>query len=322
MHRRSLLIGAQALLAPSLASNLAPSPAWADIASRDSPLSAFTSPITANDRFFVRDPQPNQADLARWKLQIGGDAATRPISLGLAELNALPQQEFAALCQCPLPPPRDGARLGPFPMGCALWRGPRLRDVLAKAGLAQAMQMAFRGLSSPSERSIPLSLAMSDDTIVATGMNGVTLPIPQGFPARLIVAGRTGIFWTKSLATLDIRREAMSTSEPAELPINSLATSHADGDSVRGAGFTLAGQAWDGGSGIARVEISITRGATWGTAMLGPEESRYAFRPWSIQLAAAPGGLHPMIRATSNAGAMQPTGTQPNAIQTLHLIAA
>lgn len=338
----------------------------------ESPLSAFTTQLTSNDQFFVRyhlSQIPDRAILADWSLSIGGDAAGKQVQLTLADLQSLPQHEVVAVCQCSgnrrglSNPHVPGVQWGVGAMGCALWRGPRLRDVLALAGIGpNAVEIAFRGAdgavmdTTPAfVKSIPTSRAMADDTLVAIRMNDAELPLYNGFPARLVIPGWTATYWMKHLTTLEVRSTKLDnfwmksayrvptgmfpgTPFPTQdtevnrpitdIVINALATSHADGARVRGSGFTLAGQAWDNGAGIERVEVSINGGSTWGVAMLGNQEGRFGFQPWSIQMAASPGKLTPMIRATSKSGAVQPqkaifnpAGYHHNAIQTLSLTA-
>lgn len=338
----------------------------------ESPLAALVPQLTPNDQFFVRyhlSQIPDRAALADWSLAIGGDAAGKPTKLSMSDLLRLPQVEVVAVCQCSgnrrglSNPHVPGVQWGAGAMGCALWRGPRLRDVLALAGISpNAVEIAVRGSdgavmeATPAfVKSIPTDRAMADDTIVALRMNNDELPLLNGFPARLVVAGWTATYWMKHLANIDIRSQKLdnfwmksayrvpagmfpgspfpSQDTEANRPItdivlNALATSHSDGDQVRGSGFTLAGHAWDNGSGIARVEVSINGGTTWGVAMLGNQEGRFGFQPWSIQLVASPGKLTPLIRATSKSGAVMPTkptfnpaGYHHNAIQTLNLIA-
>ena len=338
----------------------------------ESSLTAFRSPITANDQFFIRAHSsqiPDRAALASWSLTIGGDGAGRPAKLAMADLLRLPQNELAAVCQCAgnrrglSRPAVAGIQWGVGAMGCAVWRGPRLRDVLALSGIDRtAVEIALHGADGVATeaqpefvKSLPIDRALDDNTLVALTMNEVPLPIAHGFPARLVVAGWTATYWMKSLATVEIRTTRLdnfwmssayrvpaglfpgsafptqdsATSRPiTDIVVNALATSHQNGDRVRGAGFALEGLAWDNGSGIARVEISINDGATWGIAMLGPEQSRFAFRPWRIQLASSPGRLRPMIRTTARSGATQPEtpvfnpgGYHHNAVQTLDLIA-
>jgi sulfite dehydrogenase len=338
----------------------------------ESPLEALVPQLTANDQFFVRyhlSQIPDRASLADWSLTIGGDAAGKPLKLTMADLLRLPQHEIVAVCQCSgnrrglSNPHVPGVQWGVGAMGNALWRGPRLRDILALAGVGpNAVEIAVHGADGavmeatpPFVKSIPPSRAMADDTIVAVRMNDAELPLLNGFPARLIVAGWTATYWMKHLSNIDIRSQKLDnfwmksayrvpagmfpgTPFPTQdteanrpitdIVLNALATSHADGAQVRGSGFTLAGHAWDNGTGIARVEVSTNGGTTWGVAMLGNQGGRFGFQPWSIQLAASPGNLTAMIRATSKSGVTQPlkpiynpAGYHHNAIQTLNLIA-
>ncbi len=338
----------------------------------ESPLSAFRTPITANDQFFVRyhlSQIPTMADLADWKLTVDGDAAGKPLSLTLDDLKKLPQSEVTAVCQCSgnrrgmASPHVAGVQWGPGAMGCASWTGPKLADVLALAGVkANAIEVAFRGAdnalieATPAfAKSIPVSRALDPNTIVATGMNGVPLPIWNGYPARIVVPGWTATYWMKHIARISVSSQKLdnfwmktayrvptglfpgsdfpsqdnATNRPiTDIVLNSLATSHADGDTVRGAGFTLSGFAWDNGTGIARMEFSINDGATWGVAMMGISDGPFAFQTWSTQLAASPGPLTVLIRAVSKSGAVQPdkassnpAGYHHNAVQRLSLVA-
>ena len=50
-----------------------------------------------------------------------------------------------------------------------------------------------------------------DDNIVAYEMNGVTLPIGQGYPARLVVPGNEGNEWVRWLERIEF-----STATPTE----------------------------------------------------------------------------------------------------------
>src|SRR5271166_3310629 len=57
----------------------------------ETPVSFFASPITPNDAFFVRYHLahiPEQIDLQKWRLRVGGDAAANPFELTMAELQS------------------------------------------------------------------------------------------------------------------------------------------------------------------------------------------------------------------------------------------
>lgn len=339
----------------------------------ESPLSAFAQPITPNDQFFVRyhlSQIPTVEDLANWKLTVDGDAAGKPISLTVDDLRHLPQIEVTAVCQCSgnrrglSMPHVAGVQWGPGAMGSASWKGPRLGDVLALAGIgANAVEIGLRGADGPLleatpafAKSIPVHRATDPNTIIALTMNEAPLPIWNGYPARIIVPGWTATYWMKHIVHISINSQKLdnfwmksayrvptgmfpgsdfptqdnATNRPiTDIVLNALATSQADGDVVRGAGFTLAGMAWDNGTGIARVDVSPNGGETWGVAMLGKADGPFAFQPWSIQLTASPGPLMVLIRATSKTGAVQPekaifnaAGYHNNAIQRLSLTAA
>ena len=106
---------------------------------------------TPVDRFFVCNVHDAvDVDPAAWTLTIGGGAAAEPVTLTLADLQAMPQHDVEAWLECA----GNGRRLFEFvdghvpskleadtqwtlgAMGMASWRGPRLADVLALAGLA------------------------------------------------------------------------------------------------------------------------------------------------------------------------------------------
>jgi DMSO/TMAO reductase YedYZ molybdopterin-dependent catalytic subunit len=339
----------------------------------ESTLEAFRTAITPNDRFFVRyhlSEIPDIAALANWRLRIGGDAAGREIEIDRAALDRLEQVEIAAVCQCSgnrrglSAPHVPGVQWGVGAMGNAVWRGPRLRDVLALAGVKPgAVEIAYQGpdvgvldATPVFAKSIPVDRAMDENAIIATQMNGTDLPHYNGYPARIVIPGWTATYWMKHVTRIEIRSTPLAsfwmkaayrlptgmfpgspfptqdnaTNRPiTDILVNSLVSSHQDGDSVAAAGFTLSGIAWDNGSGIARVELSLDGGASWKPAALGPDGGRFGFRSWSVTASAVAGKVTALIRATSMAGATQPekpvfngAGYHNNAIQSLPLIAA
>jgi hypothetical protein len=267
----------------------------------------------------------------------------------MADLRTLPSVEFAAVCQCSgnrrglFSPHVPGVEWGVGAMGNARWRGARLRDVLARAGIRpEAVEIGLAGADGPVlpatpkfAKSIPIDRALDDDTIVAYEMNGAPLPHFNGFPARLVVPGWTATYWMKHLTTLEIRSTPLrnfwmstayrvprgmfpvakpfatqdneQTSPITEIVVNSLVTNLSDGNRVQTGGFGVEGIAWDSGSGIKLVEVSNDGGTTWRGATLGQDLGRYAFRTWNVSLRASkPGPLTVMVRAVSKAGAMQP----------------
>jgi hypothetical protein len=89
--------------------------------------------------------------------------------------------------------------------------------------------------------------------------------------------------------------------------VRSFITSIADGGQVpAGRPAVLRGIAFDGGSGIKRVDLSTDAGTTWTPATLGEDLGRFSFRGWQLPVTLAPGEYKLMVRATANDGATQP----------------
>jgi sulfite dehydrogenase len=111
----------------------------------ETPVSYFSSPISANDAFFVRyhlADIPEQIDLPSWRLRVGGEGAANLFELTMADLHrGFEQVEITAVCQCSgnrrglSEPHVPGVQWGPGAMGNAAWTGVLLKDVLARAGL-------------------------------------------------------------------------------------------------------------------------------------------------------------------------------------------
>ena len=155
----------------------------------ESPLSVFKDTITPNDDFFVRyhlADIPN-VNAATWRLAIGGEGAATPFEIGFEDLKKNYEPvEFVAVCQCSgnrrglANPHAAGVQWGVGAMGNARWKGARLKDILAKAGLKEeTIEIAFDGADGPVldktpdfVKSLPVWKALDADTIVAYEMNG------------------------------------------------------------------------------------------------------------------------------------------------------
>jgi DMSO/TMAO reductase YedYZ molybdopterin-dependent catalytic subunit len=315
----------------------------------ESPLEYFRTPITPNDEFFVRYHLADipEVDIKTYKITIGGEGANGQAELTLDDLKKMPAVEVAAVNQCSgnrrglSKPHVAGVEWGYGAMGCARWKGARLKDVLDKVGLKkETIEIAYGGADGPVVdktpdfvKSIPVWKAMDENTIIAYEMNGAPLPHFNGYPARIVVPGWTGTYWMKHVNKIDALTQpfksfwmnpayripvgmfpiaARFTSQEyapntpiTEMVVNSLITSHRDGDKIKRGKVTVGGLAWDGGYGINKVEVSSDGGKSWSSATLGQDLGRFAFRPWTFELNAKHGKNTVMVNATNKIGQSQ-----------------
>jgi DMSO/TMAO reductase YedYZ molybdopterin-dependent catalytic subunit len=320
----------------------------------ETPISHFDSAFTPNDSFFVRyhlSGIPEKIEPEQWKLRVAGDGITTPLELSLNDLRSgFDAVEIAAVCQCSgnrrgfSEPHVPGVQWGLGAMGCALWKGARLKDVLSRAGVrAETVEVVVGGADRPVldatpdfVKSIPIDKARDDNTLIAYEMNGTPLPLYNGFPIRLVVPGWTATYWIKHLDRIEARvvpftgfwmknayripsgkfpiiqrfsTQMTMTDEPiTEIMVNSLITAPSDGHTMRAAEtLEVRGLAWDGGYGIHRVEVSVDVGQTWSEAELGKDFGCFAFRPWSYRFTPLQAGRYQvMARAGNRAGQTQP----------------
>jgi DMSO/TMAO reductase YedYZ molybdopterin-dependent catalytic subunit len=318
----------------------------------ETPVGYFDAPFTPNDAFFVRYHLAAipRVDPASWKLVVSGEAADKPVELTLQQLQGdFEPVELAALCICSgnrrglSSPHVPGVQWGYGAMGNAKWRGARLKDVLARAGVKKdAVEVVFDGADVPVldktpdfVKSIPLWKALDENTILAYEMNGQPLPHWNGFPVRAVVPGWTATYWMKHLTSIQVAsqpfkgfwmasayripkgkfpivdrfltQETEANTPITEMVVSSLITNLHQG-SVLPAGkpAVVRGVAWDGGYGMREVEVSVDGGASWRPAELGPDLGRFSWRQWSYAIASpAPGEYIVMAKATNRVGASQ-----------------
>ena len=257
-----------------------------------------------------------------------------------------------------------GVQWGHGAIGNAKWRGVRLRDLLNKAGLKKdAIEVVLEGADgavldkTPDfVKSLPVWKAMDESTLVAFAMNGERLPHWNGFPARVVVPGWTATYWMKHVTSIGaiaqpfkgfwmnpayripkgkfpiidrfVSQETDTNTPITEMVVNSLITRPDNGYKVRhGEAVTVAGVAWDGGYGIATVEVSEDEGKIWQPAQLGADPGRYSWRQWSHRFTPGRPGRHAVLsRATNRAGTTQtfepifnPAGYHNNVVQRVEI---
>jgi len=234
-----------------------------------------------------------------------------------------------------------GVQWGYGAMGNAVWGGVRLKDVLEDAGIAPgAVEVVANGADAPPlsgpdfVKSLPVWKALDPDTLLAFEMNGQPLPAWNGFPARIVAPGWTATYWIKAVTDLTVTDKAFDgfwmktayrvpkgmfgpsgfesqdteqNSPITSIKVNSLIVDPAPGAVLpAGKRVTVMGIAWDGGSGVRRVEVSVDGGANWRDAKLGRDLGRYSWRQWHYQFKPQAGTVAVLARAFAADGATQP----------------
>ena len=325
----------------------------------ETPRPHFLTPFTPNAAFYVRyhlDLIPNAVDLSTWRLSLEGNVE-RPLHLAFDELvENFKAVSVAAVNQCSgnsrsrFQPRVAGAQWGNGAMGNALWTGVPLKELLAAARIKPGtMQLQFQGLDrGPGPegkgadvvmKSLDVTDPALDEAIVAYLMNGEPLPMLNGFPVRLVVPGKFGVYWTKHLTWIRAltREDAnywMATAyripdtprgntTPAEAAAGTLKTvpiGHVrmpvrsfivvpDGSSKLPPGLPVRTQgiAFSGDGPVMKVEFSEDDGRSWVAATLGADHGPYSFRTWEHTWRPSRSGTHVIaVRATDGKGHVQP----------------
>lgn len=311
----------------------------------ESPVAYFNTWLTPVPHFFVRNHmhEPSELSADDWRLTIGGEIE-KPVTLKLADLATFETHSVVNTLECAgngrgmHRPQVPGIQWGKGAVGTARFSGPKLRDVLERAGIkSTGKHVMFRGLDDipgkvpPFIRSIPIEKALDSNTLVATHMNGAPLTKHHGFPARALVPGWIGSAsckWLTEIKVLDSEfvgnfmnpgyRLPNQPVKPGEtvkpedthpvtgLSVKSVIAGPADGASVKAGRLTIHGAAWAGEAEVVKLEVSTDGGANWHAAKLGHDQSRYAWRLWSYEFKSTPGDYTILSRATDSQGRTQP----------------
>jgi hypothetical protein len=138
---------------------------------------------------FFGEPTP-AVDVDRWRLIVTGGVA-RPGEFALADLRAQGERDVRATLDCT--------------SGWALettWRGVPLASVLRVVGASpQATSVEVRSVTGWTS-SFPISEVPG--LLLATGVEGGSLPAGNGAPCRLVAPGRRGLDWVKWIAEVRV----------------------------------------------------------------------------------------------------------------------
>lgn len=273
----------------------------------DAELFDETPYLTPNGEFYRIDTALSFPDVNvdSWSFEINGMVDT-PVKFTYADLLALPQVERVVTLCC------VSNEVGGDLIGNAVFRGVLLRDLLDKAGVQSGAEQVYSTSLDGWTCGFPVEIAFDGrDAMVAIGMNGETLPLEHGYPARLVVPGLYGyVSATKWLAeikltTWDDEGYWVPRGWSALGPVKT--ESRIDvprARKVKAGKQAIAGVAWAQHRGIERVEVQIDDGE-WQLATLAADVTDDSWRQWLLEWEPLPGKYRVRVRATDKTGETQ-----------------
>ena len=316
----------------------------------ETPVEYFNTWLTPVPHFFVRNHMHEPSELSAnpgnsdWRLSVGGEV-DKPITLTFPELSKFETHSVVNTLECAgngrslQRPQVPGVQWGKGAVSTARFSGPRLRDVLQRAGIKPTgKHVMFRGLDEvpgkvpPFIRSIPIEKALDSDTLVAMQMNGAPLTKHHGFPARALVPGWIGAASCKWLTEIKILESEFvgnfmspgyrfpnqpvkpgdavkpeDTHPLTALNVKSVISGPIDGAKLKPGKVAVRGAAWAGEADIVKVEVSTDGGTSWNPAAFGHDQAHYAWRLWTYDFKTKGGDYTILSRATDSLGRTQPS---------------
>jgi hypothetical protein len=250
-----------------------------------------------------------QLDPARWQLRIHG-LVDHELTINYQQLLARPLIERWITMTC------VSNEVGGDLISTALFRGARLADLLAEAGLQPGADQLLATSADGMTIGSPTSVVMDGrDAMLAVGMNGEPLPVVHGFPVRMVVPGLYGYVsackWIVDLRATrfdDAAAYWVQQGWAAQGPIRlaSRIDRPRSGASVAvGSTVAIAGVAWEQHVGVAKVEVRVDSGP-WTAARLATVPSADTWRQWVLPWMVPSAGAHTIrVRATDAQGRLQ-----------------
>ncbi len=284
----------------------------------------LASEITPTELFYRIDKNPIVPVImaSAWKLAVKGLVA-KPIQMSYTELRNMSSIEEFATLEC------VSNKLDGDLISTAVWKGVRLKDILDKAQVSpRAKYIVFRCYDGY-DVGIPIERGFAEGTILAYDMNGASLTAEHGYPVRAIVPGLYGMMNPKWITEIELvdgiyegywqrkgwaNNAKYNTHSFIVIPGNAaigkrfsnIAGIAGPSPSPSSEMVPIAGMAFAGDRGIAKVEVSIDGGATWKDAHLKDALSPYTWVLWIVDVPVASNNHYKIIaRATDKTGKVQ-----------------
>ena len=292
----------------ALAYRLGPDWYQAIFRAAESGLRGISPAITPVENFYVvsKNFSDPSVDGQAWKLT-GSGMVNRTLSLSLPALRALPAVTEDVTLEC------ISNDVGGGLMSTGAFTGVRLRDLVAMASpQSQATWVSFRARDGYME-SLPLSLVSgAPEIMVAYDLDGASLPMLHGYPARILIPGHYGMKGPKWLDTIElVNHETGGYWEQQGWDHNAVVKTTArfdaprDGDILKLGSIEVGGVAFAGTRGIAKVEYT-TNDTTWNEAPFDQPLSELTWVLWHATWTPSSEGAYRLrVRATDGSGKVQ-----------------
>ena len=278
----------------------------------------LTELTTSNENFYIvtknagGDPAVSPRE---WRLRIDGEVG-RPVELDYAALRKLQAVEVTKTLEC-ISNFTAKCELAPFGcdlMSTARWKGVRLRELLALASDLKPGVVSLATISADEfTTSLPIDVALADDTLLVYEMNGQVLPREHGYPARVLVPGRYGMKnakWVTALRAMN--REFVdwygqrSWSKQGIVRTMTRIDTPAPGAELPAGEHRVGGVAYAGDRGVLKVEYSTDGGQNWQEADLERAGGRDSWVRWQGRVRLPPGASSVIAaRTTDGRGELQ-----------------
>ena len=287
------------------------------------------SEVTPTYLFYRIDINPivPVVDATSWTLTVKG-LVNNPLTITYEEIKAMPSVKEYATLQC------VSNKIGGDLTSTALWRGVRLKDVLQKAQVKPGAKYIAVRCYDGYDVGIPLERGLLDGSILAYEMNLAPLTSEHGYPVRAIVPGLYGMMnpkWITEIELVDSVYEGywarngwtnVATEDthsfiviPGQAPVRDRFR-NLDVENINivpGQKVPVAGIAFAGDRGIAKVEVSTDGGVTWKSASIKNPLSKYTWILWTAGFTpvTAQGNYKIVVRATDKTGKIQTAEVRP-----------